>query len=125
MQKCYNEKQGITMPNTLEYPAYISPSMHLTVSLCSLLFQYNRGDEHWNQGYENTLLADWINPIVDREVESSLTKGILRYWTDISHAIATKSNCSENYVQMHLAYYQYTNIKEYFNEYQTLKLNIF
>lgn len=115
---------NLAYTDTLDYPHYIRKDMLLLVSLSSLYFQYNKGTftEHRTPDY--VLLTKWLNPKIDKELDTSLTEAWLEYSSYISQTIVSITGCSYNYVQLHLAYSKYLHIKEYFNEYQTLKLNI-
>ena len=119
MLKCYITR--CIMP--IDYPSYINPKLYLVVALCSTLNRRYQGEVQNCGVTDYNLLCKWLmnESDIDREVEASITDMSVQYWTYIDFCLPYTLKCKRAYVQMHLTYYQYNNIREYFHEYQLLK----
>ena len=119
MLKCYITR--CIMP--IDYQSYINPKLYLVVALCSTLNHRPQGEVQNAGVTDYNLLCDWLmdSTDVDTKVDSKMTTMSVQYWTYIDFTLAHRLKCTRAYVQMHLTYYQFTNIKEYFHEYQLLK----
>lgn len=105
------------------YPTYIDPNTVLLVGLISLGYDttYDTESSIRVNISDYVLLKHWLGIAVKTDVDNrmgDLPKGRL---TGLSFVLKDILNCSEGYIAMHIDYYNYTNIKEYFYEYQQLK----
>lgn len=119
MLKCYITR--CIMP--IDYSQYINPKLLLVVSLCSTLNRRPSGSVQDSGVTDYNLLCNWLmsSEDIDAEVNRQITDMSVQYWTYIDFCLAYTLKCKRAYVQMHLTYYQYTNMREYFHEYQLLK----
>jgi len=103
----------------IDYSKYIDTRLYLTIGLISVGTSYSNTVRINISDY--CLLVNWLQVEPNKEVEDMMAEMPSGRLNGLGFVLKGILKCSESYVGLHIDYYKYNTIKEYFNDYQLFK----